>query len=91
MTSGVCTALKFLFILSPPRMSLLLKSSFAASVSQGYYARAVATGYTYPVAQIYAPYDANQGTTDERKVYYDPVRDKGLGQDSLQENVILSR
>jgi hypothetical protein len=73
-------------------MSPLLKScsdSFAAPVSQGYYA--AATGYIYPVPQIYAPYDANQGTTDERKVYYDPVRDKVLGQHSLQETVILFR
>ena len=43
---------------------------------EGYYARgAVATGYTYPVAQSYAPYDANQETADEKTVYYDPVRD----------------
>jgi hypothetical protein len=57
-------------------MSPLLKScsdSLAVPVSQGYYARGVVTtGYTYPVAQSY---DASQETADEKKVYYDPVRD----------------
>ena len=48
--------------------------SDSLAAPEGYYARG-ATRYTYPVAQSYAPYDANQETADEKTVYYDPVRD----------------
>jgi hypothetical protein len=57
-------------------MSPSLKFCSDSLAAQGSYTKgAVATGYTYPVAQSYAPYDANQETADEKTVYYDPVRD----------------